>query len=162
MKLSTKVRYGMRAMAELALADPAEAVSARRLAESQQLSVKYLEHIMAALKAASVVIAVRGKLGGYRLARASAEISLADIFQALGRSPSLVECVEEPESCPTADTCPTRETWVKLSAALAAILRNTTLSDLAHRSDGAKRPTRTAGSTSPSGRASERSTGEEV
>lgn len=136
MKLSTRTRYGMRAMAELAMAHPSEAISARQLAENQHLSVKYLEHIMAALKAAGVVIPVRGMRGGYRLARPAAAITLAEIFQALEGSPALVECVDEPGDCPISDTCPTRGTWVDLSSAIRAILDGTTLEDLHARCPG--------------------------
>ena len=133
MKLSTKTRYGVRAMAELAAADGGEAVSTRQLAESQGLSVKYLEHIMAALKAAGVVIPVRGMRGGYRLSRAASAITLSDIFEALEGSAALVECVEHPEGCSVSEACPTRETWVELTSALTDVLSNTTVQHILDR-----------------------------
>ena len=127
-------------MVELAMAHPAKAVSARQMAESQQLSVKYLEHIMAALKAAGVVTPIRGMRGGYRLARSPADITLAQIFQALEGSPALVGCVDEPGDCPMADTCPTRGTWVDLTSALRTVLGGTTLEDQRVRCAGSSGP----------------------
>jgi Rrf2 family protein len=120
-------------MAELAVADGSGIVSTRQLAESQDLSVKYLEHIMASLKAAGVVSPVRGMRGGYRLARASSAITLSEIYEALEGSAALVECVDAPEGCPVSETCPTRETWVELTSALTDVLSNTTVQDVVDR-----------------------------
>ena len=133
MRLSTRMRYGCRAMAELAVAYPREAVSVREIAENQRLSVKYLEHIASALKEAGLVRAIRGMHGGYALCRPPAQISLSDILHALEGSSAPVECVDNPSLCPFWEICPTRETWVEMGEAIEGVLRRTTLQNLAER-----------------------------
>ena len=133
MKLSTKARYGTRAMVELALAYPDMAVSVRQMGESQHLSVKYLERIMAGLKAAGLAKAVLGAHGGYTLARSPESITLDEVLRALDGPIALTECVEHPEACPMLDSCATRGTWVEISGAFSRILEGTTLQDLIER-----------------------------
>ena len=130
MKLTTKVRYGTRALAELAQAYPTSAVSLRDVAEQQMLSVKYLEQIMMSLKSAGLVESVRGARGGYGLARPPADISIRDIYRALDGTVSLTECVDEPARCPVHETCPTRDLWADISGAISEKLGSTTLQDI--------------------------------
>lgn len=133
MRLSTQIRYGARAMVELGLAYPERVVSVREMAESQHLSVKYLERIMVALKTAGLVTPVRGIHGGYALARPPSSITLGEVYRILEGSPAVVYCVDHPESCPLLQTCPTRDTWVELTAAVQGVLEGTTLEDLVER-----------------------------
>ena len=133
MKLSTKVRYGSRAMVELAAAYPDELMSVKEMALRQRLSPKYLEQIMCALQAARLIKAVRGIHGGYTLARLPADINLSEVFQALEGSPAPVECVDGHDRCPLDDVCPTRDTWIEMKEALAKILEDTTIQDLVQR-----------------------------
>jgi len=133
MHLTTKVRYGTRAMAELARVYPEEALSLKDVAEQQQLSVKYLEQIMRALKSSGLVKSVRGAHGGYELAKAPGEITLRDVFDALEGSAALAECVEDPDSCPMHKTCPTRDIWVQMTESVTGILDKTTLQDIVNR-----------------------------
>ena len=133
MKLSTRARYGARALAELAAANPDAAVSVKDVAQRQKISPKYLEHIMAALRAAGLVKAVRGMYGGYVLARPSEKITLKDVFEVLEGSLAPVDCVDHPDSCPMEDTCPTRETWVEMKESMARVLQGTTVQDLVDR-----------------------------
>lgn len=130
MKLSTKTRYGARAMVELAAAYEHGPVSVREVAEKQKLSEKYLEQIMATLKAAGLVNSVRGLRGGYSLARAPSSIRLGDVFRVLEGSPAPVDCVDDGALCPMQDACPTRSTWVEIKKALEGVLDGTTLQDL--------------------------------
>jgi Rrf2 family cysteine metabolism transcriptional repressor len=141
MKLSTRTRYGTRAMVELGLAYPGGAISARRLAERQQLPVKYLEHIMAALKATGVVKPVRGAHGGYKLARPPEDIKLIEVYRALEGSPALANCVESPDTCPMSENCATRDTWSELTTALETVLETTTLQHLVDKRTRVKRRT---------------------
>jgi Rrf2 family protein len=134
MQISTKMRYGSRTLAELARTHPDQTVSVRELAERQDISEKYLEHIMSALKSAGIVRSVRGKYGGYELARSPDSISLSEVYRVLEGTPAPVECVEQPESCCISETCPTRETWVAIRDAVEGVLQNTTIGDLADRS----------------------------
>jgi len=132
-KLSTRARYGARALVELAPAYPDSPVSTRDLAERQHLSAKYLEQIMRSLKAAGLVTAVRGMHGGFVLSCPPENITLQDIFEALEGSIAPVECADHPDSCPMQEVCPTRDTWVEMMQSMERVLEGTTIKDLAAR-----------------------------
>ena len=131
MKLSTRTRYGTRALVELAWAWPDAPVSVRDMAKSQKLSVKYLENILVPLKSAGLVTAARGVKGGYKLTRAPEKVRLSDIYEVLEGSSAPVACVDDPESCPLRKDCPTRDVWCRLGQAVQDVLDGTTLADLA-------------------------------
>lgn len=133
MRLSTKTRYGVRALLELALAHGQGPVQVRRIAENQEISPKYLEHLLSALRAAGVVTAVRGMNGGYELARAPSEIRIIDVYRALEGPVAPVPCTEDPSVCRKSDWCPAREVWVDVRDAVEGILESKTLADLAER-----------------------------
>jgi len=133
MKVSTRVRYGIRALVEIALRYPHGAVSVREIGESQQISRKYLELIIQPLKAAGLVTAARGMHGGYALARPPETIRLSEVFNIVEGSTALVQCVEHPDQCPMEEFCPTRDTWVQLGEAFAKVLEGTTVQDLIDR-----------------------------
>jgi Rrf2 family protein len=130
MRLSTRTRYGSRALAELAAAYPGQVLSLKDVAKNQHLSVKYLEHIMTTLRVAGLVRPVRGMRGGYTLTRPPGRITLREVFETLEGSLAPVDCVDDPQSCPLKEVCPTRETWVEIKNSLAKILEGTTLQDL--------------------------------
>ena len=115
MRLSTRTRYGTRAMVELALAYPDLAVPVKDVARKQNLSAKYLEQIMSALKAADLVRSVRGMHGGYALSREPDSITLADVFHVLEGSAAPVDCVDHPEVGhrwpPVVGECPEGRQW---------------------------------------------------
>jgi Rrf2 family protein len=131
MRLSTRTRYAARALAELASARVTP-VSVREIAEGQHISAKYLEQIFHTLNSAGLVRAVRGKSGGYELAKPAASITLKDVFVVFEGSIAL-ECTDDPDRCPMVDTCATRDTWVELKEAILRVLERTTLQDLAER-----------------------------
>jgi len=133
MEISTKLRYGARALAELGRVYPERPISARELAELQGLSVKYLEHILSALKTAGIIISERGMSGGYKLARSPEQITLGAVFRALEGSTAPVKCVDNPELCNQSENCPTRPTWVELKDAVDGVLSFTTIADLSKR-----------------------------
>ncbi len=133
MRISTRTRYGSRALVELAAAYPDRAVSVREVAQVQHISAKYLEHIMTTLKAAGLIKAVRGMHGGHMLTRPPSSINLSDVFAALEGSPTLLDCLEYPNSCPMEDICPTQDTWRQIEKAITRILEHTTLQDLIER-----------------------------
>lgn len=133
MRLSTKFRYGARAMVDLAMSNHERSVPVKKMAENQRLSVKYLEQIMAALKASGLVRVCRGQQGGYTLAKEANKITLLDLYQALEGSLVLVECIEDPKVCSMQATCPTTELWKEMNLALRKILEKTTIRDLAER-----------------------------
>lgn len=136
MKISTRVRYGTRAMVALAMAYPERAVSVKVIAQKQHLSVKYLEQIMAPLKGAGLIKVVRGGRGGYMLSRAPGTITLMDVYNALEGALCLVDCIEHSDDCEMTETCPTRDTWAEMTEALGEIMQRTTIQDLRERQRG--------------------------
>lgn len=137
MKLSTRVRYGVRAMIELASYPEGEIVSLNNLAQKQRISNKYLEPMMTSLKIAGLVESVRGKLGGYRLAVPAKSITLWDIYANLDTSSELIECLHQQanqkSSCPLLNICVAHEVWAELSEAMVLILKSKNIKDLAKR-----------------------------
>jgi len=133
MRITTRSRYGVRAMMELARREGAGRVQAQVIADAQELSAGYLEHLLAALRKASLVRSVRGQHGGYELARAPDEISLLEIVDALEGPVGLVECVDNAEVCERADRCATRDVWRKVGEAVAKTLTGITLGDVCRR-----------------------------
>ena len=117
MKLSTKGRYGLRALLDLALHNEEEAVSLQSIAERQNISMGYLEQLMRLLKKEGLVTSVRGAGGGYHLAREASEISVGDILRALEGSLDAVTCPgnEGGSGCQGADLCVTRFVWKRIN-----------------------------------------------
>ncbi len=117
MKLSTKGRYGLRALIDLAVYCEEEAVSIQSIAKRQNISDRYLEQLMGKLKRAGLVTSVRGAGGGYRLARPSGEISVGDVLRALEGNLDAVTCPgnEDEQGCEGADLCVTRYVWKKVN-----------------------------------------------
>jgi Rrf2 family cysteine metabolism transcriptional repressor len=135
MKLGTKTRYSSRAMLDLALKyyNGSRMVSAREIAEHQELSTKYLENLLATLRSAGLVRSARGTEGGYTLTRPPAQINLREIYHVFEGTAGFVECTTDPEYCNRADGCVTQEVWAQMYDACMEILESTTLEDLAQR-----------------------------
>ncbi|MFC2076193.1 RrF2 family transcriptional regulator [candidate division KSB1 bacterium] len=130
MKLSTKSRYGLRAMLRLAMHYQNNPVQLREIADEEDISVKYLEHLISSLKAAGLVRAIRGARGGYVLTESPSKISLLDIVECLEGKISLVDCVANPELCRRNQTCASRDIWVEINQQIQGTLGNQTLEDL--------------------------------
>jgi Rrf2 family cysteine metabolism transcriptional repressor len=134
MKLSTRTRYGLRAILELALNISKEPLQLKVIAQRQDISAKYLEQLMAGLKSAGIVRSIRGAKGGYVLAKPPNQIKLSDLFGTLeGDSAITVECVENKKYCSRAADCVARQFWTELQQAVMNILESTTLQDLAQK-----------------------------
>lgn len=133
MRITTKGRYGLRAMIELALHEDDEPVLMSDVAEHLGVSRKYLHAVLTTLKTAGLVRSVRGSGGGYCLARDPRRINLAEILSALEHCTSLVRCVEAANKCPRNGTCIARGLWTGLGRAIQKYLEGITLYDLAHR-----------------------------
>ena len=129
LKVSTRVRYGVRALTQIAAAFPGS-VSVKEIGREQQVSPKYLEQIVSALKSAGLVRSARGMQGGYALSRPPKTMRLSEAVQALEGPPVIVECVNDLKACSRYETCSTRDVWVKIRGAVNEILENTTLDDL--------------------------------
>lgn len=130
MKLSTKGRYAARLMLELALHYGQGPVLLKDVAQRQEISEKYLGHLIAPLKAAGLITSSRGAHGGYTLARVPRDITLADIVGAVEGNLNVVECVSSSKICHRVDLCVTRDIWSQLSAKIKEVLNSTTLQDM--------------------------------
>jgi Rrf2 family protein len=130
MKVNTKVRYGLRAILQVADAYGGEPVPVSAISQTQEISGKYLEQVIGALRRAELVLSRKGVRGGYTLARDPAEISLWEIISALDNQTALVDCVIEPEVCDRADDCLTRSIWTLLSRRMEEFWSSFTLADL--------------------------------
>lgn len=130
MKISTKGRYAVRFLLDLALHDQATPVSLNEIAKRQDISEKYLWQIVNSLKAAGIVSAVAGKRGGFFLAKSPEKISLKDILEILEGNCSLVDCVHDSAACKRSATCITREMWHEASNLISQVLASFTLADL--------------------------------
>ena len=133
MKLSTRGRYGTRALLDLALHQGKGPVLLKDIAQRQQISLRYLEHLITPLIAGGIVRSIRGPRGGVSLAKPPHEIKLSEVIQLFEGSTAPVVCVNAPEVCPRSDFCAIRDTWCELKEAINGILESTTLQDLVER-----------------------------
>jgi Rrf2 family cysteine metabolism transcriptional repressor len=133
MKLSTRTRYGMRALVDLALHDTAQPVQLKEIAERQNLSLSYLEHLIIPLISAGILQSFRGSRGGIKLARPAEEIKLDEILSVLEGPLAPVDCLKESHDCPRSGSCATQEIWDEMRQAMRAVLKAKTLKDLAER-----------------------------
>jgi Rrf2 family protein len=133
MKLSTRTRYGTRALLELALRQGEGPVFLKDIARNQQISLAYLEHIIAPLISGGIVRSTKGPRGGVTLAKKPGEIKIIDITHLLEGSLAPVECVDHPEVCDRSKQCVTRDIWSELKDAMDGVLENITLQDLVER-----------------------------
>ncbi len=133
MKLSTKSRYGLRAVIEIAKSYGSYPAKRKNIASSQGISDSYLENILINLKNNRIIDTARGVNGGYVLSRAPQDITLLEIVNALEGPLDLVECVGSKAACAKTETCIARSVWKELSDSLKSILGNITLQDVIER-----------------------------
>ena len=139
MKLSSRTRYGLRAILELAQNPAAAPLQVKTIAEHQDVSVKYLEQLMSMLKSAGLVRGIRGSKGGYTLAKPANLIKISDIFHCLeGPSAITVECLENQDFCAKVADCVTRQVWAEVQYAIMNVLESITLQDLVDRAKSTK------------------------
>ena len=130
MKLSTRGRYGIHAMYDLALNADGGPQPIKALAERGGIPEAYLEQLFAVLKREKLVTSTRGAQGGYVLARKPSEITVGDVLRALEGGLSLVDCLDEEDTCGKSCACPSRIVWMKLRDGLNAIVDGITLQDM--------------------------------
>ena len=119
MKISTKGKYGLRAMIDLAQYSEQEAVSISSIAQRQKISESYLEQLVAKLKKAGLVVSTRGAAGGYRLARSASEISVGDVLRALEGDVRAVICTAQTEEgCEGEELCVTKYVWQRINESI--------------------------------------------
>jgi Rrf2 family protein len=138
-KPSTRARYALRAMIELALHEDSGPVLLREIAEAQQISPKYLEQLTIPLRGAGLLQAERGPRGGYELARPATEITAGEVVEAVEGPLDLLECVRSPAACDRSDCCAARGMWSRVSAAMCDVLHQTTLASLRDKQLAAQR-----------------------
>jgi Rrf2 family protein len=133
MKLSTRTRYGIRAILELAENYGSGPLQLRIIARHQDVSVKYLEQLMALLKTGGIVRSVRGSKGGYILARSPDQIKVSDCFNCLEGPVITTECVEDENYCARTNDCVARQIWSEVQRAILGVLQSMTLQNLVDR-----------------------------
>ncbi|BAK81265.1 RrF2 family transcriptional regulator [Candidatus Arthromitus sp. SFB-rat-Yit] len=130
MKMSTRGRYGIKAMLELALSYDTEMMSVRSIAQKQKISELYLEQLFSTLKKANLIKSVRGAKGGYSLTRKPKEITIKDIIDVVEGPINISDCAENNSTCDNLDRCATRVLWVKIRDAINNIFSSVTLQDI--------------------------------
>jgi len=133
MKLSTRTRYGIRAILELAESYRQGPLQLKIIAQHQDISAKYLEQIIAMLRSGGFVKSIRGAKGGYILAKAPNQIKLSDVFDCLEGRVTTVECIEDEDYCARVADCVARQLWVRVQEAIDSVLQSITLQDLLDR-----------------------------
>ena len=134
MKISTKGRYAVRLMLDLALHNTGECIKVKDIAERQSVSEKYLEQIVGVLNRAGYLVSVRGAQGGYRLARDPKEYTVGMILRLTEGSLAPVACLDTGAVvCERADTCETLEVWKELYDAINQVVDGVTIADLVER-----------------------------
>lgn len=134
MKISTKGRYGLRIMTDIALRESEGCVSIKDIATRENLSEKYLEQIINLLSKNGLVRSVRGARGGYLLSKSAKEITVEEILKATEGSLAPVACAADNDCCENYCDCVTSFIWTKIYDAVIDVVSNITLEDLAKRS----------------------------
>lgn len=132
MKMSTKARYGLRALVDLAKNSQERPVTLGSIAQRQKISENYLEQLITKLRKAGIVKSVRGSQGGYMLSKNPDEISVGDILRTLEGDLSPVECpmINEENNCADAQSCVTKYVWKKINDSINEAVDQITLGEL--------------------------------
>lgn len=130
MKLSTKGRYGLKAMFELSLNQDNGPVPLKYIAKKQNVSDQYLEQIFSKLKKSGLVTSVRGSQGGYLLGKEAKEITVGDILTVLEGPISLSDCVLDEDVCENSSMCVTKVVWEKMKKGIDEVINSITLQDM--------------------------------
>lgn len=139
MKLSTKGKYGLRAMIDLAQYSEQETVSISSISLRQGISESYLEQLVAKLRKAGLVKSIRGAQGGYQLAKPSEEISVGDILRALEGNLEAVDCKAfNEQGCDGADLCVAKYVWQRINESIARTVDEMKLNQLVEESKKAQ------------------------
>jgi Rrf2 family cysteine metabolism transcriptional repressor len=133
MKISTKIRYGTRAMVDLASHYGEGPIELKEIAKKENISLKYLEQVIIPLRSAGLVKSVRGSKGGYSLAKSPSQIFLYDLVEILEGPVNLIECLRDPKACQKSPFCVTRDIWMEVSEAICTIFHSITLEEMVNR-----------------------------
>lgn len=132
MKLSTKGRYGVKAMVDLAIHFGEEPSSIKSISERQNISEYYLEQLFSPLRKANLIKSIRGAQGGYILSRAPKDIRVSDIMRVLEGPIEISDCIDEnsENSCSNSECCATRLLWSRIKESIDTVMESTTLQDM--------------------------------
>ncbi|PYG87452.1 BadM/Rrf2 family transcriptional regulator [Ruminiclostridium sufflavum DSM 19573] len=132
MKVSTKGRYGLKAVVDLAVKYDEGQISLKSIAQRQGISENYLEQLFASLKKSGLVKSVRGAQGGYMLSKPADRITVGDVLRSLEGALCPVECIDLdfPSECEKVDTCVTAPVWIKLRDKINEVVDSITIYDL--------------------------------
>ena len=129
MKLSTKGRYGVKAMVDLAIHYGGSPVSIKSISQRQNISEYYLEQLFSSLRKAKLIKSIRGAQGGYVLSREPKDITVAEIMYVLEGPIEIAECIDG-VSCDKLDCCATRLLWAKIKNSIDDVMKSVTLQDI--------------------------------
>ena len=129
MKLSTKGRYGVKAMVELAINYGGAPLSIKTISKRQNISEYYLEQLFSPLRKAKLITSIRGAQGGYVLSREPKDITVAEIMYVLEGPIEIAECIDG-VSCDNLDCCATRLLWAKIKNSIDYVMKSVTLQDI--------------------------------
>lgn len=136
MKISTKGRYAIRVMIDLAEHNSGEYITLMDIAERQEISEKYLEAIVSVLSKNQILLSLRGKGGGYKLAKAPEEYTVLSILRLTEGSLAPVACLDQkPVTCPRSQKCKTLQMWEGLNDLINDYFDKITIADLANQED---------------------------
>ena len=130
MKISTKGRYGLRILIDLANHDNGKPRLIRDIANAQQISEKYISRLVIALRRAGLIRSVRGVNGGFHLAKKSKEITLLEVLEVMEGAVSIVECVNPTPLCARQNLCGVRTIWQQLNDNIRSMMNNVTLEEI--------------------------------
>lgn len=132
MKLSTKGRYGVKAMVDLAIHYGKQPSSIKNIAERQNISEYYLEQLFSSLRKSELIKSVRGAQGGYMLSRDPKDITVLQIMEVLEGPVEISDCIDEnnEKSCDNMDCCATRLLWSRIKESIDSVMESTTLEDM--------------------------------
>ena len=130
MKFNTRIRYGIRALLDIAFEESENGVFQKDISKRQQISVKYLDNIITALKTEGLITNKKGKKSGYKLTRKPSEINILDINNAFEPGINIVDCISNNYSCNLANTCGVRNFWKGLNTSITEYFESYNLEDL--------------------------------
>jgi len=132
-KFSSRARYALRMMVEIARQESSSSISLGQVAKKTKISRRYLDQLVQGLKQASLIRAVSGRGGGYQLTRPAAKIRVNEIIEAAIGPINVVDCVRHPEICLKAEQCECRPVYDLLNKKIIQVLGDVSLKDLANR-----------------------------
>jgi len=135
MKVNTKTRYGLRTMIELAMHGNETGVYQKEISERQEISFKYLDQIIASLKASGLIVNSEGRMSGYVLTENPEKINVYDVYKAFQHELRIIDCLDGEGNCSRENKCATRDFWRDLNNLIVDYFKSTNLKELADKQE---------------------------